>query len=442
MEMFKALGLLYIRPFAAIGKILDGGSFWTALSLAIGVMLLYAVPSVIEMRAVLEQATAEHPQAASNAPSAGTVSQGNPDADFEDQPLPGRTAATSFMTGMLLQRPFSLLLLLAVVFVPAIVIVTAQLEGSASPGVAMHRDYMPVLVCHLMAWTAAGLPLALAQWVPAIRHAVGAGGIDLHTVVWIAALALFGLLSVCIMRTVGGTGFGRAAGGFGGAAVASVAGFWLTSAIGFVPYYFASPYLLFYLYRSVGGEVRSWGGGLSARQRMRQLLETSTINPRDADAHYQLGLIYQQRHDFAQAKPRFERALQIDASEADPHFQLGKILREEGQPGPALEHLGAAAAIDPKHSSSEVWREIGASLIALGRHPEALKPLEEYTNRRQFDPEGLYWYGVALATCGDAARAREAFQGAIEAVRTAPSHRRRQISKWESLASKEMRTLK
>jgi hypothetical protein len=48
---------------------------------------------------------------------------------------------------------------------------------------------------------------------------------------------------------------------------------------------------------------------------------------------------------------------------------------------------------------------------------------------------------VALSRLGDAAGAREALQQAIESVRTAPSHLRRQASKWESAARKQLRQL-
>jgi tetratricopeptide (TPR) repeat protein len=174
---------------------------------------------------------------------------------------------------------------------------------------------------------------------------------------------------------------------------------------------------------------------------MRQLLETSMVNPRDADARYQLGLIYQQRRDHQQAKKCFEEAIAIDKQEAEPHYQLGRVLRTQGNSAEALEHLKTAAAIDNKLSQSEVLRETGATLLDLGRDAEARDILREYTNRRGFDAEGCYWYGVALSRLGENQAAKEALQQSIESVRTAPSHLRRQASKWESAARKLLRQL-
>jgi tetratricopeptide (TPR) repeat protein len=45
---------------------------------------------------------------------------------------------------------------------------------------------------------------------------------------------------------------------------------------------------------------------------MRRQLEMATVNPHDADPHYRLVLIYQQRRQYSEAIRRFERAVEID----------------------------------------------------------------------------------------------------------------------------------
>jgi tetratricopeptide (TPR) repeat protein len=171
-------------------------------------------------------------------------------------------------------------------------------------------------------------------------------------------------------------------------------------------------------------------------------LEIATNNPHDADAHYQLGLIYQGRRQYSEAIARFERAIAIDKTEADPYYQLGRIAREQGRTEEALKYYQTAASLDDKHSSSDVWREIGACHFMAGRTDQALAALEKYTARRQYDPEGLYWYGRTLAALGRKQEAREAFQQSIESVRTMPSHRRPEVRRWGSDSSKEMKGLK
>ncbi len=405
-NQFKALGLLYIRPFKAVSLILDGGGLIIALVLASLAGLLFLAPAY------------------SRHMSASVVAQETPDP--EDVEIPA---------GPGLSEAFIPLLLLAVVFVPVAVIMVNSLEGTGSAAVVLPRDYMPMLVCHLMAYAAALLPAALMAWIPGLPDIV------------IAPLAAlyFGFLSICVVRTLSGTGFGRAIATTAVAAAAVAGGSYVFSFLSGALYFLASPFALYVLYilfgQGLGSQMRSFGGGLSSRQRLRQLLETSTVNPRDADARYQLGLIYQQRRDYTQARKCFEESIAIDKHEAEPQYQLGRVLRAQGNFAEALEHLQAAAAIDNKVAQSEVLRETGAALLDLGRDAEARDILREYTNRRNFDPEGCYWYGLTLSRLGDVTAAKEALQQAIESVRTAPSHLRRQASRWETAARKQLRQI-
>src|SRR5205814_4496170 len=70
----------------------------------------------------------------------------------------------------------------------------------------------------------------------------------------------------------------------------------------------ASPFLLFMLFFL----LRGYFGELSRQQRARaafkQNLEAATLNPADSSAHYNLGLIHQQRGELDAARERFERA--------------------------------------------------------------------------------------------------------------------------------------
>lgn len=406
LNHLKALGLMYVRPFKAISLILDQGRLGWALALAVAAGLLFMVPAFAR-HASLEITAQE---------------SANPE-DIDVPPSPH------------VSESLVPLLLLAVIFVPAAVVVVNKLEGTGSAGVVLPRDYMPMLVCHVMAYAAVLLPAAVVEVVPGLPEIVAP----------VVAAAYFAFLSVCMVRTLAGTSFGRATGTTISAFAISAGALYVYSFVAGALYFLASPFALYFLYilfgQGLGSQLQGFGSGLSSRQRMRQLLETSTVNPRDADARYQLGLIYQQRRAYDQARKSFEEAIAIDKQEPEPHYQLGRVLRAQGQLPEALEHLKTAALIDNKLAQSEVLRETGATLLDLGRDAEARDVLREFTNRRNFDGEGWYWYGLALSRLGDAAGAKEAFQQSIESVRTAPSHLRRQASKWESLARKQLRQL-
>ncbi|MEP7352468.1 MAG: tetratricopeptide repeat protein, partial [Acidobacteriota bacterium] len=162
---------------------------------------------------------------------------------------------------------------------------------------------------------------------------------------------------------------------------------------------------------------------------------------RDSDAQYQLGLIYQQRRNYTEAIPRFEKAREIDPTEPDPIYQLGRIAREQGRHQDALPLFQRCVALDDKHCSSEVWRDLGATNFELGNTDLALAQLEKYVDRREYDPEGLYWLGQTYKRLNRDADARAMFQRSVEAAQTAPAHRRQQSARWKSQSRSELRSL-
>jgi tetratricopeptide (TPR) repeat protein len=205
--------------------------------------------------------------------------------------------------------------------------------------------------------------------------------------------------------------------------------------------YLASPFVLYYLYAGLKPQFSGLGTGLQSRQRLKRGLEIATLNPRDADAHYQLGLIYMQRRQYEPAIRSLRQAAEIAPKEPDAWYQLGRIAREQGRYAEAIELCGTAARLDDKHSSSEVWREIGIANLLSGDAEAARRALAVYVDRRPYDPEGACWYGRALAKLDRGAEARTAFDQAIEAVRTMPPARKRQVQRWESEARRELKKL-
>jgi tetratricopeptide (TPR) repeat protein len=251
----------------------------------------------------------------------------------------------------------------------------------------------------------------------------------------------FFVLAGLSVRTVFGSGAHAALGLAAGGWIAAVLGLGLFSLVGFASYYLMSPLVLYYLYSMFGSQVRIFGDGLRSRQHFHQQLENATNNPHDADAHYQLGLIYQKRRQYTEALARFERAIAIDPSEADPYLQLGRIAKDQSRFEDAIRYLTRAVSLDDKLAQNEVWRELGAAYMGASRFDEARAALAKFTERRPYDPEGLYWYGKALTQAGGNAEAEDLFKRCIEAVDTMPRHRRAEVRKWGSQARSEMRHL-
>lgn len=191
-----------------------------------------------------------------------------------------------------------------------------------------------------------------------------------------------------------------------------------------------SPFILLMLFLLLRGYFNTVVGNQRARAAFKQNLEAATINPRDSSAHYNLGLIHQQRGELNEARERFHRAIDIDPDELDAHYQLGRIARAQNRLAEAVGHFEEVVQRDQFHSQNEIWREIGATYIAAGQFGDARDALEKFLDRRTNDPEGLYLMGRAHAGLGDNQEAATSMQACIDAVKTAPAYKYRTEKRW------------
>lgn len=202
----------------------------------------------------------------------------------------------------------------------------------------------------------------------------------------------------------------------------------------------ASPLLVLLLFFLLRGYIGELSKNARARVAFKQNLEAATLNPADASAHYNLGLIYQQRQEFEKARASFERAVEIDSEEVDAHYQLGRIARTEGRLPDAIKHFEQVVSRDQTHAQHEIWRETGATYLAAGQFEDARSSLERFLDERQSDPEGLYLMGRALAGLGHRREAAAAMQACIEAVKTSPAYKYRTEKRWLNEAQQFLRS--
>ena len=324
------------------------------------------------------------------------------------------------------------LLVLAAVYVPGLLAITA-LAGRVAGGFGsdFQRDYSPLLTCAGAAWTAANLPLLVFAWfLP--QFFVDALGL---------AYLFFLVLIFFAVRTVFGTANGAAAVIVGLSWIPLVAAYFVWNPLRYLLGWIASPFFLIFIFYYLRGELGNLGAGLRKRQSFRRNLEASAVNPHDADAQYQLGLIYQQRRQPTEAVRRFQNAVAIDPSHADAHFQLGRIAREQGRLEDALAQFQTVVNQDERHSQSEILRELGALYNSARQFEDARHELAEYLKQWPYDPEGLFHYGQALEGLGRATEARDAYERAIEAAKLSPPYLRRAAGRWSRSARKQARGL-
>jgi Flp pilus assembly protein TadD len=413
---------LYCRPSAAVNAILDSGSVARSIVFAvIVVVLLFFAGSRRPDDPFLEQAFDAQRLARVGAGPAWHVPA-----------LLAASKAMAFVVPSSLMPP----LVIAIALLPVLILILAKWQGTSSFGVAIARDYTALLAIALAAWSAAYLPFAVLGFiVPRDRAPIvdlAAGG---------AAQAFFLVVLAIGARAVTGVGGGPLAAGLSSAWVASIvvyaaSGIWTPLLL-----WLASPWVIYMLWGPLQAEGRALGRGLGDRQALKRSLEAAAINPRDADAQYQLGLVYAGRRSFDQARERFESAVAIDPELAEAHHELGRIAIAQGRFGDAVASLRRAAQLNDKLSTSEVLRDLGLALLKSGDTAGAVQVLARFTERRAYDPEGLVYYGQALQQVGSAAQARAAFESAIEAADSMPSHRRAAGRAWARQAKQALRSL-
>lgn len=202
----------------------------------------------------------------------------------------------------------------------------------------------------------------------------------------------------------------------------------------------ASPFLLLMVFLLVRGYLSGVMRNQRARESFRQNMEAATLNPADASAHYNLGLIHQSRGELDAARERFERAIQIDADEIDAHYQLGRIARQQKRLPEAVGHFEQVVSRNQAHAQHEIWREVGATYNEAGQFSDARDALEQFLEKRPSDPEALYLMGRAHAGLGHQREATSAMQACIDAVKTAPAYKYRADKRWLNEAQQFIRS--
>jgi tetratricopeptide (TPR) repeat protein len=409
---------LFQSPVRTMGRIVDEGSILFGVGAVVVVGLLMSLGTALPMYGALRAPLDER---RSVAPATGTSAE--PPPRGTDEVPSGSSVLVRALIGLTATSVMGVLFGIAVLYVPACILVLTFLAPVGSFGVAFQRDYGALLACALFSWAAAELPFAI------LGLALPGLGLGLRAGLWAGTALVFGTLMVVAIRTVFGVGSGEAVAG------ALLGGFGL--ALAPLAPFVASPFLLYLGWQYFRGDIASVQWAFGRRQSFKRHLEAATLNPRDADAHYHLGLIHQQRRQIPEAIERFRKAVEIDAGELDAHYQLGRIARGEKRYEDAIRHFGDVVKRDEKHARHEVWREIGATYLESGTLEHARWALDKFVAARPHDPEGLYWRGEALSSLGEAGAAQEAYRLTIEAVDTMPAYRH-EVSRWKKLARRRL----
>jgi tetratricopeptide (TPR) repeat protein len=339
---------------------------------------------------------------------------------------------SAMLTGLLF------VLFTTLVYTPFAILVANIFERRLTVGRAFRENYSPMAACGLtdlaIALLVTLLPALVIAWQGASLEASALVGFFVFLIV--IPLPIFFALLTVTARVIFNLGWASAA---LVSLLSFLSLFWLPILTQVFSFVCASPFLLLVLIFLLRERIADVLQNQRSRQAFKQNLEAATLNPMDSSAHYNLGLLYQQRGELDLAEASFKRAVDIDDTEVDAHYQLGRIARERGRLADSIKHFETVVRQAPAHNQYDVWREIARTYIEAQQNADALKMLDKFLEERPSDAEGHYWRGKALAAMGRTQEAEAEMSTCIESVRSAPAFKYRREQQWLHLAEQFLR---
>jgi tetratricopeptide (TPR) repeat protein len=429
LDWLKPLLLMFYAPVRAMGLVRDGAPLGFAAALALGAKVIY------------------------------TLYTGWP---YLAAQMGGGVVSAAFAV---LGGTVGSLLLVAVIFVPGLIFFVNLFERRGGFSLVLQQEFAPAAAAVFYSWAAAhivALPLAVlsrlsgfeADWLAEVQRFWETLGRQQNVTPDVLAqltdpqqlsqgisativLPFFLLWTLIGVREVFRLSWPRTVAAIVGGGLFMIL---MSPIVAMLGRFLASPFLLIMLFLLLRGYFGDVMRTQRARASFRQNLEAATLNPADASAHYNLGLIHLQRRELDEARERFERAVEIDPEEVDAHFQLGRISRMQNDHAGAIARFEQVVMRDQSHAQHEIWREIGATYLAAAQYSDAHDALERFLDRRQADPEALYLMGRALFGMGHTRQAADSMRACIEAVKTAPAYKYRAEKRWLNEAQQFLRT--
>jgi len=159
--------------------------------------------------------------------------------------------------------------------------------------------------------------------------------------------------------------------------------------------------------------IESYTRGLLAgtqEQKLKLLQQAVRLDPRFAQASYQLGKLYFDRKAWRPAAENLAKVQHTDAHYREAQFYIGLCRYRLGEFPASAEAFRLVAEEIPLN---EVWNNLGAAELRLNQ-PDALANLKKALEGDPGDPDYQFNVGYALLRRGEFAAAAERFRAALE----------------------------
>ncbi|MCL2877592.1 MAG: tetratricopeptide repeat protein [Acidobacteria bacterium] len=347
----------------------------------------------------------------------------------------GRRGILPTVLGINLSQELMFLLFLLFLFVPAIVALSNAFSDDGlglSFSVTEYRAHIAVL---FPTWGAVCLVTAPLQWL--FPHFLIVGEIIEIPAISLLRALLLGIYTFRAVMRLNYLSPTRTCGVFALSALTVPIFFVVSLFIWSLPFLFLIP--LIYL---ATGWIRNTGVGRTGVVDFQRNMQALTVNPQNADAHYQLGRISLDRGNPVAAGGYFEAAVKITQQVAEYYYYFGLACERKKDWGKALECYEKAYQLDPEYGQGDIFREVGKAYVNTGSVEKGKEFLTFFLSRRDADPEGRYWLAAALQKSGNPEGARFQLTLIIEQAKANPRFFRKRNREWIYRARNLMREIK
>jgi tetratricopeptide (TPR) repeat protein len=338
------------------------------------------------------------------------------------QSVPYVQAPPSFLDSLLSSNLIQILLFFSLVYVPALIALSNWFAGDGLGFSVSRAEYTAHVSALFPLWGTLFLIAAPIQWIVPQFLVLDVVSISIGLLWLVLSMAAYTLWAIREIDYIPAA-----------AALGVMVLSWLTLPVFYMlatfllalPFFLLLPFVYVFALRlrellAVKGSLRDF----------QQHLHSLTLNPRDADAHYQLGLLHLQRAHLDAAQGYFEQALAIDPRDPDYHYFMGRVFEARGEWPRAMEEYEATYRLNPAYRLGDIFREVGKGYLHTDKLDKAIEFLKFFLERRSSDPEGRYWLAVALRRSGKLDEMRVQLSAILEQARTSPRFFRRENREW------------
>ena len=314
------------------------------------------------------------------------------------------------------------LLFLSLVYVPTVVCLSNAIAGEGLGLTLSRAEYQSHISVLFPLW---GLILLITAPIPLLLPQVILADLGMISIRFLLFISLTLFYTVWAIRELNHI-----------STMAAVSAFvlsWITLPLFYVliMFLFALPlFIMIPVFYLAFQRFRGFFSGRASEREFQGRLQNLTLNPQDADAQYQLGLIHLKRGNLDTAQIYFERAMKIDPADPDYHYFLGRVFEARGEWDRALEEYEETYRINPDQGLGDIFREVGKAYLHIGKMDKAVEFLSFFLQTRGSDPEGRYWLAVAFERLGQPEEMRVQLNTILEQARSNPRFFRKENRQW------------